>query len=150
MTLITLAIVLNVTFASCTGMSDYAVRIEAIRATAELVVPVQLSLWFYTTASEKELTKVFVSGRISGTQWIELDESKSARIPVAALGEDETLSFRAALNPNRLAQPPDAVFEAKVSLPFLLTDIGGDTGTLFIKASKNAPFELRLKFTSVK
>ena len=128
-------------------MSKYEVRMEAIRATRELEEPVPLSLWLYTDASEKELTKIFVSGRISGLRWIELEKSPTVRIPQAAIGIDETLYFRAALNPNRFAQPPDAVFEAKVSLPFLLTDIGGDPGTLYVKARNGAPFELRLKFS---
>ena len=132
----------------CARASKYEVRLEALRATRELEKPVALSLWLYTGASKKELTKVFVSGRISGTQWIVFEDAKSVRIPSAALSADETFDIRAALNPNRLGQPPDAVFYATVSLPFVLTDFDDDPGRVFVEAADGAPFELSLRFSA--
>jgi hypothetical protein len=142
--IVPLLVVFALLVTACSPGSGYEVRIEALRATIVLQEGVPLSLWLYPGDSGKELAKVFVSGRITGTEWIELEE-RYVTIPRSAVTEELVFDLRVELNPNRLATPSDAIFRAEVPLAEIVA-LGAASRSVLLRAESGAPFELRLAF----
>ena len=129
---------------SCTKGSGYTVRIDAIRATARLEEGVALSAWLYPADSDDALVREFVSGKTAGTGWVEFPDSRPVEIPASAINDRGQFHFLVKLNPNRLATPPDAVFEGSVPLADMLLTDGKDAAAVTIRAKNDAPFEVRV------
>ena len=127
---------------SCGEGSGFAIRLDAIRSTDDPVKPVALSLWIYPEGGEDEMSKLFVSEKISSRDWISLD-GDFVSIPSDLLSTDLFSAFRIDLNPNRFATPPDATFRASLPLADLRYDDDGVTDPLVVRAQQ-APYEIRI------
>lgn len=113
-----------VLFAGCNAKSPYMIKIEAIRTTNALGIPVNLSLWAYDSRSEVTI-RAFGSGKldpkINGTEWVEFKDSKFVSLPAKSITGSGELFLQIKLNPNRLATPPDAIFELSLNPKDLLS-----------------------------
>ena len=140
--LLAAALAAAILLVSCSENSGFDLRLDAIRSTTEPEKPVTLSLWIYPEGGEKEISKLFVSEKITDRDWISLDGDFFS-IVADLLTTDRYFAFRMELNPNRFAAPPDAIFRASLPLADLAYDKDGLAGPIVIRAQQ-APYEIRI------
>ncbi len=131
---------------SCSKGSGYEVRFDAVRATGDLREPIGISLWLYPIDAKDELFHYFDESKIGGAEWVELAGSGFVEIPERLLTDASYFVFRVELNPNRFLTPADAVFEASAPLDELVSKSENGVASLTVRATSNAPFEVRLQF----
>ncbi len=100
--------------------SPYAIRLAAIRLTDEEHKAVDLSLRCYDKQGrliKRVYTRGILDPEVSGTSWQALEDRDYGSVSTRSITDNSILHLKIVLNPGRLLTPPDAIFDAALSLP---------------------------------